>query len=187
MADEIVHVPDPEKIPGLNYPRNEVWERLSVYGKTRAEKRALSLASKEVGFTMADAEFALRAHKGSIYHTANFLGVSRDVFKRYIQLNPRMLMVQKSIQEEKKDIAEYKLFEQVEESYFPAVSLFLRTIAKDRGYTERATLEHEMGPDATRNAASLIEAMKRGANLTKPMEEEVEWVELPLESHIQEK
>lgn len=159
-------------VPAIGLPRDEVWERLYKYGQTRVQKKRLTLASTMVGFTIADAEYALRHFKGSLTHTANFLGVYRTVFKRYIELNPHMSRVQREIEEEKKDIAEYKLFKQVEEEYFPAISFYLRTMAKERGYTERATVEHEIGTDAVRNAAGLIEAMKRGAS-----KEEAVWVE----------
>jgi hypothetical protein len=76
------------------------------------------------------------------------------------------------IKEIKKDIAEYKLAEQVEQGYFPAIAFTLKTQAKDRGYTERMDMEHELGPNAAGTAAALIEAMRKGSLPVLPAPEE---------------
>jgi hypothetical protein len=69
------------------------------------------------------------------------------------------------------------------------VVTYLKTQGKERGYTERATVEHEVGNTA-KNAAALIEAMRKAAQeeerpaLPEPTtveipEKDYTWVEEP--------
>lgn len=145
--------------------------RAKLKAKRKEEKLAASLA-----LTIGDIAYALRKMNGITFYAALFLGTTRSVLHRKIMATPSLRKLQADIRQEQLDIAEGKLLEQVNEGVFPAVSMFLKTQGKDRGYTERGTLEHELGPDATRNSAALIEAMRRGA---EDEAVEVKWVEIP--------
>lgn len=143
---------------------------LSVTPDERAEKRRKKRELKmerryladTLKVTQADIEYALFKFKGSLAKAAEFLGTTRDVLARKVQMSPALSAVQKRIKAEKVDLAEFKLAEQVEQGYFPAIAMTLKTLGQDRGYTERSTVEHELSDKAIRDAAGLIEAMKRG-------------------------
>ena len=143
---------------------------LSELDKDYAERRARVLAKRKekklarsLGLTIADMEYAIKKFDGSLAHAAEFLGCTRRQLKIRVDDLPVLTKLMHDIREEKKDIAEFKLHQQVQDGYFPAISLTLKTLAKDRGYTERATLEHELGENAAGTAAALIEAMRKAA------------------------
>lgn len=132
----------------------------------RAQRVALkgrgSLATS-LKLTVQDIDYALRECNGNLLHAADFLGVERSLLKRKVDLNPALQRTMLNLQEENIDKAEAKLLEQVQEGHFPAVSFYLRTIGKHRGYSERVVNEYELGENATRTAAALIDAMRKGA------------------------
>jgi ribosomal protein S21 len=144
------------------------------------EKRHYKELAQGVRVTLKDIEYALRKFRGNLYYTATFLGMERRTLKAKIDSAPNLEYLRKELLEEKLDIAEYKLFEQVEDGVLPAITLVLRTLGKERGYSEKSTVEHEVGPRLQSSAASLIEAMRNGGTLV----EEEAWVEPKLlESH----
>jgi hypothetical protein len=154
-------------------------ESLAV--ETRREKlrrRGLEKeALRSLTLTMDDVEDVLRATKGNIAESAKVLATPRSVLARYIGLNPHLKAVMSEIRQEIIDLAEAKLIEQVEDGYFPAISLVLRTLGKERGYTEKSTLEHELGENTVRNSAALIEAMRKGTTTIDV--EDYEWEDKP--------
>lgn len=143
---------------------------LSVTPEARAElrrkrgerKREMRYLADSMRVTIADIEFSLRKFRGSVTKAAEFLGTEPAVLRRKIGMTPALRSVCKQIVQEKVDEAEYKLAEQVEQGYFPAIALTLKTLGKDRGYTESTKVEHEISEKGIRDAAALIEAMKRG-------------------------
>lgn len=148
-------------------------ERRAKIKERRKERRL----ARSLRLTLADIEYALEKFDGSLHHASIFLGCTRRQLKIRIGDAPSLTKLVEDIIERKKDIAEYKLSQQVKEGYFPAVALTLKTLGKDRGYTERNTTEHEIGPNAAGTAAALIEAMRRGAQpvLPVPVDVEAEW------------
>lgn len=143
----------------------------------RKKNREIQRELQTAPFTLKDVEYVLRKRKGVLVFAALDLGVSRLALKRYIENSPSLQVALNSIKQEMVDKAEAKLFEAVEEGYYPAVVTVLKTLGKDRGYTERATLEHEIGPETVKNSAALIEAMRKGATPKTTEEKEYEWVE----------
>lgn len=133
-------------------------ERRTKIAARRKEKRL----ARSLRLTLADMEYALVKFDGSLSHASEFLGCARHHLKIKVEETPSLIRLQKDIREKKVDLAEYKLHQQVKEGYFPAVSLTLKTLGKDRGYTEKFDVEHELGPHAAGTAAALIEAMRRG-------------------------
>lgn len=143
--------------------------------KIAARRKEKELA-KSLTLTIHDLEYALRKFNGSFHHAAVFLGCTRRQVYLKVHNNPYLEQICQDIKEEKKDLLEYKLLEQAEGGYFPAISLYLKTQAKERGYTERSTMEHELGPNAAGTAAALIEAMKKGMvpALPEPKDDTIE-------------
>lgn len=126
------------------------------------ERRREKTLARSLRLTLADIEYALLKFDGSLHHAAVFLGTTRRLLKVKVEQTPSLMRLREDIKEQKIDLAEFKLAQQVKEGYFPAVALTLKTLGKDRGYTEKNTTEHELGPQAAGTAAALIEAMKRG-------------------------
>jgi hypothetical protein len=137
-------------------------EKKAVQRKARIERRkkVVKLA-RRFEPAIHQVEYALRECRGILTAAANLLGTKRDVLQRVIDRNPHLTRVLDSIVEENLDKAEWMLLEQVDQGNMSAISLLLKTKGKERGYTERNTLEHEIG-DKTRNSAALIEAMRKG-------------------------
>lgn len=134
----------------------------------RMEKESKKELANSLRLTIADIEYALRRHGGNLLQTAKFLGIDRSLLKRKVDLSPSLKRLQENLREEALDKAEAKLMEHVEDGYFPAISLLLKTQGKERGYSERITAEYELGENATRTAAALIEAMRRGLEAETP-------------------
>jgi hypothetical protein len=142
---------------------------LSVTPEERAEqRRKKALTKREIKYladtmvvTLADIEYALKKFKGSIPKTADFFGVESYILRRKIRSNPHLVFIMDSLKEDRVDLAEDKLLEQVEAGYFPAIALTLKTLGQHRGYTERSTMEHELSDKGVKDAASLIEMMRK--------------------------
>ena len=144
------------------------------FGALAPKPKRKSIPTTET--TIAQLEDALRRCKGNLTYTAQVLGISREALKRRIKTLPHMKGFLESIREEFVDEAEHQLAKSVEEGYFPAVSMVLRTLGRDRGYTERGELYVE--DRTTRSAAALIEAMRKGTEATPEVvdAEEYTWV-----------
>jgi len=124
--------------------------------------RKIELRKSEViEHTLETIEIALRINNGSLSRAAEDLGIERSVLKRKIAYSPSLEKVLQDIREQKVDVMEEKLFEQIENGNVTAITFGLRTLGKERGYTERSTVEHEVG-GTIRDAASLIESMRKG-------------------------
>lgn len=79
-----------------------------------------------------------------------------------IKASEKLLKIRKDIIDELVDETESQLAKLVRAGNPSAVFFVLRTLGKDRGYVEKATIEHELGPYAAKNAANMIEAMRKG-------------------------
>lgn len=166
---------------------------LSVTPEERAERRRSKLELRRerkyladtMKVTLADIEYALVKFKGSFTKAADFLGTRRDVLARKIRMTPALHIVLQRIREEKLDLAEFKLAEQVENGYFPAIAFTLKTQGRERGYSERSIVEHEMSQRSVDTAAALIEALRRGLTVeeTKLLEDKEHTWDLEVEAH----
>jgi hypothetical protein len=131
--------------------------------------------------TVGQIEVALKEAKGNLTYASRALNIERPVLQRKIDYFPHLGRLLAQIREEVLDQAEHQLLEQVDEGYFPAISMVLRTIGKERGYTERTDAGFELGENAARTSAALIEAMRKGIE-EKPEAIDVkdyEWKEEP--------
>lgn len=149
-------------------------ERYAAIRAKRLRRKAIADEARTLAFSMRTVEDALRENRGNCSQVAKLLGTKAEVIRRYIRNYPHLQRVMKSIKEEILDLAEQKLIEQVEEGNMTAITLVLRTQGKERGYTEKNTLEHELGEGMAKNSAALIEAMRKGAKETKLIEA-TEW------------
>lgn len=140
-------------------------ERAEHRRKRGEKKREVKYLADTMKVTVHDIEYALEKFKGNVTKAATFLGTESHILRRKIQSTPGLIATMNKVREEKVDDAEFKLAEQVEQGYFPAIALTLKTLGQNRGYTERTVTEHELSRTAVKDAASLIEAMKRGMSL----------------------
>jgi hypothetical protein len=93
--------------------------------------------SKKQRYTANQVATAIREARGFLSIAAQRLGCDYSTVWRYSQ---RYESVQKAIDENRekmKDIAEAKLFEQIQASNMTAIIFYLKCLAKDRGYVER--------------------------------------------------
>jgi hypothetical protein len=129
-----------------------------------------------VPLTMEQVKVALKNNRGNLLHASRELGVTRQVLERKVRNNISLKKYQKDLDEENFDEAEHQLLNQVELGNITAITFILRTKAKERGYTERNVLEHELGEGAMKNSAALIEAMRKGSGEVVDVED-YKWVE----------
>lgn len=87
--------------------------------------------------TATEAAEALREKKGFITQAAKRLGISRSQLHRLINAHPTVKAALVDAKEEMKDFAESKLFQGIANDNTALIIFFLKTRAKDRGYTER--------------------------------------------------
>lgn len=142
--------------------REELDRRYAERRKRLRQRNREKLLAESLALTVRDIEYALRRCRGVTFRAAQYLGVDRKVLYRKIQATPSLRQLQVDIKEEYKDVAEEKLLEQIEQGVLPAITLYLKTQAKDRGYTEKSSIEHGVDTENFRNAATLINAMRRG-------------------------
>jgi hypothetical protein len=164
-------------------------ERLTRMREYRESKRIRTKKAESLKVTLDDIKEALTQAKGAVFHAATLLGTTGPVLRRKIQMTPSLQLHLDNIKQDNLDKAEYQLISQAERGILPAVVTYLKTQGKERGYTERATVEHEVGNTA-KNAAALIEAMRKAAQeeerpaLPEPTtveipEKDYTWVEEP--------
>jgi len=135
------------------------------------------------GITNNDIEIALRRFDGNMSHVADFLGMHQSSINIRVLNSPHLQKIRQEIIDEFLDTTESELKRLVKSGNPSAIIFVLKTLGKNRGYTEKSTVEHELGPYAAKNAASLIEAMRRGAEAQPPpklltMEDEDEYLEI---------
>lgn len=110
--------------------------------------------------SLNEIETALRLARGSISDAAELLKLERPILARKVQATPSLEKVMRDIREQKLDDAEKALDALVLEKNPTAVTFMLKTLGRDRGYSDKTTIEHEMGEGA-KSAAALIAAMRK--------------------------
>lgn len=128
--------------------------------------------------TISEIETALLLTNGHVVKAADLLGVDPPVLRRKIKVTPSLAKVMQDITEAQLDDTEEALQELIKQRNPTAVTFKLRMQGKERGYTDKTTIEHEVG-EQTRSAAALIAAMRK-ANEKKEEEEEAITVEARL-------
>lgn len=104
-------------------------------------------SGKSERYTAEQVIAALRAARGLASVAARTLGCSRQTVQNYIERHPTVRAAQHDAREEIIDLAEGRFYEAINRGESWAVMAALRTIGKDRGYTERTeTTGKDGGP-----------------------------------------
>lgn len=127
-----------------------------------AEKKLKKKKKTPIGVSNDDIELALHKFHGNISKAADFVGMDHYAVRHRIYNNERLLAARRDITAEFVDDTEDELKKLVKAGNPSAIIFVLKTLGKDRGYVERSTVEHELGPQAMKNAANMIEAMRKG-------------------------
>lgn len=141
----------------MNMSPEAVAAREAYFEAKRKKKRTTSAGVKD-----ADIELALIRKDGDVTEAAKFLGMPTGTLRNRISASERLLTIRRDLINSFVDEAETELRKLVRAGNPAAVFFVLKTLGRDRGYTERTTVEHEVGPGLAKNAAGLIEAMRRG-------------------------
>lgn len=159
--------------------------------EVRLRKAKVKLEAATSTTTIGAMQYALVKFRGNIAQAAKFLSMSRGALSIRVRNTPSLDRLVKDIREENLDIVEFKNLESAIDGNVTAQIFILKTLGKDRGYSEKVVMTHEVGE---RTSAALIAAMRNGARLSElmpPKEEIVEvedytWEESesPLESEM---
>jgi len=88
-------------------------------------------------YTVAQVEQALTEARGMVFLAAKRLGCSPTTLKRYCTLYPRLEAVKVQARGVMVDEAELRLLHAIRRDEAWAIAFCLKTVGKDRGYTER--------------------------------------------------
>jgi hypothetical protein len=127
-----------------------------------ADKYKKSFEAAKIRMTQEDIKLALEICNGNLTEAAKMLDTTRPVLARKVQNSPGLQRQLQNLVEQKLDYTEDKLMELVNDGNVTAITFLLRTRGKERGYTEKNLLEHSTD-ESSRNAAALIEQMRKGA------------------------
>lgn len=116
---------------------------------------------------------ALQSELGNVGLAAAELGLSRGELVDYLARHPAVAETRKQIREGIKDTAEDLLVEKMKTDNALLV-FFLRTQAKDRGYSTSSNSTINNNVEVNVDARSLIAAMRNGANLIDVQDEDEE-------------
>lgn len=117
---------------------------------------------------------SLRNFSGNLALSAVDLGLSRGELYDYIQRHPSVADAKRQIKEAVKDMAEDILIEKMKTDNQLLV-FFLRTQAKDRGYSTAGNSTISNHLEVNVDARSLIAAMRNGAKLIDVKSEDEEY------------
>lgn len=92
-----------------------------------------------------DVAAAITKSQGLMTVAARILRANPATVYDYINRYPICKQAQLDAREKMGDTAETKLFEAIKRGDFPAISLYLRTVHKQRGYVERQEVTGENG------------------------------------------
>lgn len=86
---------------------------------------------------------AVRKNKGILTLVARDLGCTRQTIHNYVNRYPTIAAAVEDERESLLDMAEGKLFDQVNKGNITAIIFTLKTLGKHRGYVERQEVEHK--------------------------------------------
>jgi hypothetical protein len=98
---------------------------------------------------------ALRATKGMVYVAAQYLGCDPRTIKGRVAKSQRIRDVLEAERGKMGDTAELKLAQAIQNGEPWAIQFYLKTQAKDRGYTERIDITHSVREYANQLANEL--------------------------------
>lgn len=92
--------------------------------------------------TVREAIVALRTAQGSVVKASNALNVTPHRLSRFIGLRPQLINLMRSFRSSLVDIAESHLIDAIQNGERWAVQLVLKTLGKNKGYTEKQEISH---------------------------------------------
>lgn len=121
--------------------------------------------------TVDGATDALMNCHGNILRAAMVLKVTRRALYDFIERNPELNDVRTAARESLLDVAEDQLASHIQQGEIRAITFYLKTQGKDRGYTERQEITGKDGGSilARQEAASLTDLSP--ADLAKLIQE----------------
>jgi hypothetical protein len=151
----------------------------NVFPPRKVQQELTRKAKRTFPATLADVKLALTLAGGNLTKAAEVLGVSRRLLARKIEITPVLEKILDDIKQQNLDMVEEKLLDQAEMGNVTAITFYLRTQGKERGYTEKNTLEHELGAKTLSSAAALVEALRQRDRPSLP---DPDTIEIPQES-----
>ncbi len=100
---------------------------------------------KKGGLTVETVEAKLHEYSGNLAAVARSFGVTRQAVHDFVRKRPALLAAANDVREGMKDNAESSLTKAVLKGEAWAVCFYLKTQAKDRGYTEKSELDVTSG------------------------------------------
>lgn len=111
--------------------------------------------------TIEQIEKVLRAKGGNVSATARSLKVDRPNLYRRIKASARLMNVIQELREERTDLAEDQLGKAIKNGDLGAIIFHLKTIGKNRGYSEKTQTEHSGSVEATINVGEIARQVVR--------------------------
>jgi hypothetical protein len=105
-----------------------------------ASRYVPAITSKQAAedrFTIAQVIHALEASAGLVLGAAQRLRCHRDTIQYYLSRYPEVAAARRSIRADLVDLAESQLIHLIRERHPATLAFFLRTQARDRGYSDR--------------------------------------------------
>lgn len=144
------------------------YKRRTVRGLTPEEilereeyllSRARAKIRKSPG--IQEIEFALMVCNGNITKTAEYLGYENGgTLRAKVFSSPRLQKLLNEIMQTAVDHAQEVVLKEAAAGNMQAAIFTLKTLGKDRGFTERNVIEHDISEDM-KSSAKLIEAMRK--------------------------
>src|SRR5262245_63765470 len=97
---------------------------------------------------------AVRASRGLVTLAARRLGCDRDTVLRYAHRYPTVAAALADAREQQLDVTEARLFQAIDQGELGAITFYLRTVGRHRGYSER----HEVAATVDGTLAVTTEA-----------------------------
>lgn len=151
MPEQAAPRPKIKYKPGYTPPRpGRPWPK-----RTRAEKNQ-KRTEKKFGITPDAVSAAIIKHKGLLSEAVEALNVPREVLVRYIKKNPNCLEALATARDHMGDIAEGRLFANIENGDIRCLLYYLSTVQRHRGYGQSNADAPE---NAMRNSPVFVETV----------------------------
>jgi len=145
--DDFTPPPPPKKKGGR--PR-------TVFASPNAPQKVHDRINRRYELTPEKVCEAIIKHRGMLTEIAEDLGVRRLWLRNYIADRKPCIAQLKEAREEMGDVAEKKLYELIEAGHFPAITFYLSTVHRNRGY---GLGRNAQLPGVTNNVINQIESV----------------------------
>jgi hypothetical protein len=106
----------------------------------REEKKAITIQNRISEKQRVFIE-AYQKSAGNISHSCKIANIARQTYYEWIDKSDKFKSALEDIIEENHDFVESKLLQAIKEDNLSAIQFYLKTKAKDRGYTEQQKLD----------------------------------------------